>query len=54
MAYSSLITFSKSFKETDLKLKQWMRYLGIKPLESQDDEEKEDEAAEEIETEVKP
>ena len=48
------ITFSKFFKETDLKLKQWMRYLGIKPLESQDDEEKEDEAAEEIETEVKP
>ncbi len=48
------ITFSQFFKETDLKLKQWMRYLGIKPLESQDDEEKEDEAAEEIETEVKP
>lgn len=49
------ITFSKFFKETDLKLKQWMRYLNIKPLESQDDddEEKEDEAHQQEEG-VKP
>ena len=54
------ITFSKFFKETDLKLKQWMRYLNIKPLESQeyDDEEKEDESHQQEEgvkpTEAKP
>lgn len=49
------ITFSKFFKETDLKLKQWMRYLNIKPIESQDDddEEKEDEAHQQEEG-VKP
>ena len=49
------ITFSKFFKETDLKLKQWMRYLNIKPLNSQedDDEEKEDEAHQQEEG-VKP
>ena len=49
------ITFSKFFKETDLKLKQWMRYLNIKPLESQDDddEEKEDESHQQEEG-VKP
>ena len=49
------ITFSKFFKETDLKLKQWMRYLDIKPLESQDDEdeEKEDESHQQEEG-VKP
>lgn len=49
------VTFSKFFKETDLKLKQWMRYLNIKPLESQDDddEEKEDESHQQEEG-VKP
>lgn len=49
------ITFSKFFKETDLKLKQWMRYLNIKPLNSQedDDEEKEDESHQQEEG-VKP
>lgn len=37
------ITFSKFFDDTDIKLQQWMRYLGIKPIQGIDDSNKEDE-----------
>lgn len=36
------ITFSQFFQGTDLKLQQWMHYLGIKPIEGSDEEQEEE------------
>ena len=37
------IKFSEFFIDTDTKLQQWMRYLGIEPIQGVDDSSKEDE-----------
>lgn len=46
------ITFSQFFQGTDLKLQQWMRYLGIKPIEGNDEEPEDDSQQDDEEVEI--